>query len=62
MLQQITFTIMPDITMCDNSNCTFKEECYRFKAIPSRYYQAYFLGDVREEDGTCKHKLEIYKK
>lgn len=53
---------MPDITMCDNSNCTFKEECYRFKAIPSRYYQAYFLGDVREEDGTCKHKLEIYKK
>lgn len=32
---------MPDITMCNNSGCPKRENCYRFKAEPAPFYQAY---------------------
>lgn len=32
---------MPDISMCKNSICPLKEQCYRFKAKPSDLNQAY---------------------
>lgn len=32
---------MPDITMCDNAGCPKRENCHRFKAEPSPFYQSY---------------------
>ena len=32
---------MPDISMCSNSKCELKENCYRFIAKPNPYRQAY---------------------
>ena len=50
---------MPDIAMCEDQDCTLKETCYRFKAIPS-YYQSY-ADFKQEEDGTCEYHMQIYK-
>ena len=36
---------MPDISMCQNKECKFKEDCYRFTAKPSEFMQAY--GDFK---------------
>lgn len=33
---------MPDITMCMGHECPIKETCYRYTAIPSKYWQSYF--------------------
>lgn len=39
---------MPDITMCEGQTelieCSLKENCYRYKAIPNEWRQAYFYG------------------
>ena len=43
---------MPDISMCKNKECKFKEDCYRFTALPSKFFQAY--GDF-----NCKDKVAI---
>lgn len=32
---------MPDISMCKNKKCKLRESCYRFKAVPNPYRQAY---------------------
>ena len=34
---------MPDITMCSGDNCPIRQNCYRFKAEPSKYGQSYFV-------------------
>lgn len=44
---------MPDITMCNGTDCPFKERCYRFTAKPSDY-QSYFF-DPPIKDGKCNH-------
>jgi len=31
---------MPDISMCNNSDCKVKDKCYRYMAKPD-YWQAY---------------------
>lgn len=36
---------MPDITMCRGEGCATKDECYRFKAAPSDFYQSYFTQE-----------------
>lgn len=41
---------MPDISMCANKGCPLNKDCYRFRAIPSKY-QAYCLfGPILDED------------
>jgi len=42
---------MPDIAMCKDTLCKSKETCYRFKATPNKYRQAY-LNTNREEDAV----------
>ena len=32
---------MPDIAMCADHECPAREGCYRYKATPDPYYQAY---------------------
>jgi hypothetical protein len=43
---------MPDISMCRNEKCKFKEECYRFTAKPDEFRQSY--GTFK-----CKDKVSI---
>jgi hypothetical protein len=43
---------MPDISMCQNKECKFKKDCYRFTAKPSEFMQIY--GDF-----NCKDKISI---
>lgn len=45
---------MPDISMCNNKECSFRETCYRFKAKPS-YYQSYSDFTEFEPEGDKCH-------
>ena len=48
---------MPDITMCEGTNCPVKERCYRFTAKPNEY-QSYFMdvpGKIKDNKFTCDH-------
>jgi hypothetical protein len=40
---------MPDITMCPGGSCPMKENCYRFKAQPSEFRQAWFTNPPWKE-------------
>ena len=58
--------LMPDITMCDNTQCELKEKCFRFMAKPNEYRQSYYEDDVRNEDGSCDkfypmNQLDLFK-
>ena len=49
---------MPDITMCEGSECPIKHLCYRHTAIPSEYRQSYFLAvpfKQTPEGVSCRH-------
>lgn len=48
---------MPDISMCLNENCKLKHKCYRYCAIPSEHWQAYFTGNFI--DGKCEYFWKI---
>lgn len=41
---------MPDITMCRDAACPFREHCYRFTATPSEHRQSYFAKSPRTGD------------
>ena len=43
---------MPDISMCQNKECNFKKDCYRFTAKPDEVCQTY--GEF-----NCKDKVAI---
>ena len=45
---------MPDITMCEGTDCPHKEKCYRFTAEPSKFRQSYF-AEPPIKDGKCDH-------
>lgn len=32
---------MPDIAMCQNKSCPSRQDCYRFMAAPTPWYQSY---------------------
>lgn len=49
---------MPDITMCSNSECPFRNHCYRFRAVPSEY-QSYTRFEP-DADGRCESYIEIH--
>jgi len=34
---------MPDISMCSGKDCKIRNQCYRYRAVPSEYRQAYFV-------------------
>ena len=48
---------MPDITMCRGKNCPDKNTCYRFTAMPDKYWQSYFVEIPFERYGKCYHYL-----
>lgn len=49
---------MPDITMCTDESCPKRNTCYRFRAIPDKYMQSYFLDSPRDGD-KCEYFMSI---
>lgn len=45
---------MPDISMCKNSKCPLREDCYRFTAEPNPWRQAYSVFQFSVVDGVAK--------
>lgn len=46
---------MPDISMCSNNECSRKEVCYRFTAIPNEFRQAYADFKEIESNKGCEY-------
>lgn len=47
--------------MCNNDECPLKENCYRYKATPNAYYQAYqtFQPDLTyQTDPQCDYFIK----
>jgi len=44
---------MADISMCSGKGCELKETCYRFKAKPNEYRQAYFFNAPKSSPTNC---------
>lgn len=32
---------MVDVTLCVNNHCPLRDKCYRYRAIPDKYWQSY---------------------
>lgn len=32
---------MPDISMCMNNTCPLRDKCYRYRAVPDKYWQTF---------------------
>lgn len=45
---------MSDISMCYAKNCKDKNKCYRFTAIPDKYWQSYMDPSDKEEKDRKK--------
>jgi hypothetical protein len=53
---------MADISMCKGEDCPerLKTNCYRYRAVPGEYQQAYFVGSPYEpKKNTCVYFWEI---
>lgn len=44
---------MPDISMCNNTQCPSKEYCYRFTATPSLVWQSYGFFTLEQDEDKC---------
>jgi hypothetical protein len=44
---------MPDISMCNNSECPSKECCFRFTAEPSEFCQSYTNFTLESDEVSC---------
>ena len=53
---------MPDISMCINSDCPSHNDCYRFKAKPSEFWQSYDSYKPLEGESKCDKFVEINNK
>ena len=48
-----------DITLCTNKQCPSCEECYRFKAPPNPFVQAYAELAPEYDEDKCEYFWEI---
>ena len=46
---------MPDISMCKEKDCPKARDCYRFRAIPTRGRQSYFLFEEDYDRENCEY-------
>lgn len=51
---------MPDISMCRDSTCPMRGECYRYRARPCKWRQSYFMGTIRKSDTECIYRSQIW--
>ena len=53
--------IMPDITMCEGTDCPFKNECYLHRTVPSKYRQSFFAKPpYNKEKNSCDYFTQIH--
>lgn len=45
--------------MCDGKGCSLKNKCYRFRAAPSEYMQAYFVRPPNITGTKCEHFCDV---
>lgn len=45
---------MPDISMCNGTDCPIKETCYRYTATPTPHWQAYSDFKFSEQLNVCE--------
>ena len=50
-----------DISMCKGINCNIKDNCYRFKAEPSKFRQSWFFESPNIDENNCNLYWEIIK-
>lgn len=50
---------MPDISMCPNSNCEGRGDCFRYLAEPSAWRQAYAMFEPKEGEKVCNVFLDV---
>jgi len=53
---------MPDFTMCGGFNCSFKELCYRYRAVPSSVRQSWFAEKPNLKKDMCFCRIESFHK
>lgn len=46
---------MADISMCLDTKCPSRVHCLRFRAIPDKYLQSYFIDTKRGDKPKCEH-------
>lgn len=46
---------MPDISMCNDKECSRKKECYRFTATPNEFRQSYADFKEIEQGKGCEY-------
>jgi len=49
---------MPDISMCQNSKCELRSNCYRYRAVPNPYRQSYGTH-FNPVNGECERQMPI---
>lgn len=60
-------SVMADITMCKEETCPLKMKCFRYRATPDPYWQAYFVKEDEPIGEDCDSKWlfeddnELYK-
>ncbi len=48
--------------MCRNTECADREMCYRYRAKPTEYWQAWFVDSpTKDKDDKCAYKLDIMR-
>ena len=44
--------------MCKGDNCPIKDQCYRYRAVPAKHWQTYFIEPPMKE-GKCEQFWKI---
>ena len=52
---------MADIAMCKPIDCPIKEQCYRYTAPESKFWQSYFTEQPGKYQNPSKPKIEEFK-
>ncbi len=52
----------PDISMCKGEYCHIKDNCYRYRAVPTEGRQSYFIDSPHLDESSCKHYWPIDNK
>jgi hypothetical protein len=54
---------MPDITLCDNSECPLSKDCWMYNCPPSEYRQSYATFEpIQEGDKvSCEYFIHVKK-
>ena len=52
---------MPDISMCTNMQCSYRNKCYRYMAVPNDPWQSYGSFLLKPKARKCDSFMKINK-